>query len=72
MAGLIIQCIDNRGYLSEGPDGLFYIGPVEDETTDLTVGKLYEVLAEDEDSYQIVDDTGEPYIYPKYMFVRVI
>jgi len=73
MAGSIIRCIDNRGYLTEGPDGRFYVGPVDGETLmHLSVGKLYEVLRRDEDFYRIVDDSGEDYMYPKYMFVRVI
>jgi hypothetical protein len=71
MARLRIRCVDNRGYLREGADGRFFIGPVDGETTDLTLGKQYTVLAEDQDSYQIIDDTGEPYIYPKYMFEPV-
>jgi len=67
----MVRCLDNRGYLREGPDGRFYIGPVDDETVDLTIGELYEVVAEDEDSYQIVGDYGEPYFYPKYMFEKL-
>jgi len=63
--------VDNRGYLSEGPDGRLYIGPVDDETVDLTIGKLYEVLWEDEVFYRIIDDLGEAYGYPKYMFESV-
>jgi hypothetical protein len=72
MAGLIVRCIDNRAYLHEEPDGSLSFGPIDGETLDLSIGKLYEVLWEDEDFYRIVDDSGEDYMYPKYMFVRVI
>jgi len=73
MAGSIIQCIDNRGYVHEEPDGSFSFGPVDGETLmHLSIGKLYEVLWEDEDFYRIIDDSGEDYMYPKYMFVRAI
>jgi len=68
MDRLKVRCADNRAFLSEGPDGNLYVAPTDNETTDLTVGKLYEVLWEDEYFYRVMDDTGEPYMYPKYMF----
>jgi len=48
-----------------------HIGPVDDETVDLTIGKFYEVLWEDEVFYRIIDDLGEAYGYPKYMFEEI-
>jgi hypothetical protein len=71
MGALKVRCVDNRAYLAEGPDGFLHVGPVEGETTDVTIGRLYEVLWEDEYFYRIVDDMGEDYMYPKYMFERV-
>ncbi len=34
----------------------------------LTKGALYEVLEEDGEFYRIVDDSGDDYLYPAYMF----
>jgi hypothetical protein len=68
MVRLMVRCVDNRPYLSEGPDGNLYLEPGEGEMFSVSLGKVYEVIWEDEDFYRIVDNTGEPYMYPKYMF----
>lgn len=36
-------------------------------SVDLTLGKMYEVLEEEED-YRIIDNTGEDYLFPKELF----
>jgi hypothetical protein len=67
-----VRCIDNRAILSAGPDGLLRPPePGEFLSISLTVGKIYEVLAEEDDMYQLVDDTGDDYLFPKEMFAVV-
>ncbi len=39
-----------------------------DWPTDLTVGRLYQVLSDEHGLYRVVDDTGEDYMYPIWMF----
>lgn len=34
----------------------------------LTAGQEYEVLSIERDWYRIIDDSGEDYLYPPYMF----
>ena len=65
-----VRCIDTRGYLEPHPDG-FRVAPQPGTVTDLTRGKLYDVLADEDGFYRIVDDTGEDYLYPHYMFEPV-
>jgi hypothetical protein len=35
---------------------------------DLTEGKIYQVIAEEEGNYRIVDDSGEDYLYGPKIF----
>jgi hypothetical protein len=35
---------------------------------DLTVGKLYEVVAEERGMLRVIDDSGEDYLYPSGCF----
>jgi hypothetical protein len=62
-----VVCIDNRQFLfARRADGS--IVPPTPPTTDLTVGKVYEVLAEEHGMYRVVDDSGEDYLYPTNKF----
>jgi hypothetical protein len=36
--------------------------------SDLIAGKVYEVLAVEEDWYRVVDESGEDYLYPPNLF----
>lgn len=67
-----VRCIDNRAYLSAGPDGLLR-PPQPDEflSVSLTVGKVYEVLGEEHGMYRLVDNTGDDYLFPMEMFESV-
>lgn len=71
MARLKVRCIDNRVYLAPTEHGWFQEGPQEDDTTDLTIGKVYEVLSVEGGDYRIIDDTSEDYLYPAYMFEAI-
>jgi hypothetical protein len=62
-----VKCIHDRTYLQETERGVVEeFG--QDQLAGLTLGKVYEVLAEEHGYYRIVDDTGEDYLYPKTMF----
>jgi hypothetical protein len=62
-----VECIDNRQFLvARRADGTRI--PPTPPTTDLTVGKVYNVLAEERGFYRVVDDSGEDYLYPVRMF----
>ncbi|MGL5243876.1 MAG: DUF6501 family protein [Sarcina sp.] len=50
-----IRCIDHEGYVSGN-------------RLDLTVGKVYEVLSQNEILYKIIDDKGDIYDYLKDRF----
>jgi hypothetical protein len=64
---LLVKCINDRTYLQETDRGLVEeFG--QDQLVGLTLGTVYEVLAEEHGWYRIVDDTGEDYLYPKTMF----
>lgn len=64
---LLVKCVNDRTYLQETDRGLVQeFG--QDELIGLTLGKIYEVLAEEHGWYRIVDDTGEDYLYPETMF----
>ena len=41
---------------------------VKDNDMDLIPNKIYEVLSEDEHEYNLVDESGEDYAYPKSFF----
>ena len=41
---------------------------IKNNDMDLTPGKLYTVIEEDEHDFRIVDDSGEDYLYPKSFF----
>jgi hypothetical protein len=63
-----VKCIDNRSYLAPDDDkGVFVFRP-QDETTDVTLEKIYNVLDIEFGFYRIIDDSGEDYLYPAYMF----
>ena len=53
----------------------FAVCVVNDGCDDLTVGMLYQVLADEAASVEgllrVVDDAGEDYLYPASRFVRV-
>jgi len=72
MAKVMVRCVDNRALQWEGPDGVWRYGPADGETLlSLTIGKLYEVLWEDENFYRILDNMGDSAMYPKDMFEKV-
>ncbi|MBA3312462.1 MAG: hypothetical protein H0T47_04090 [Planctomycetaceae bacterium] len=54
----------------------FAVCVVENGTDDLTAGMLYRVLADEtadtEGLLRVVDDSGEDYLYPAHIFVRVV
>ena len=71
-----VICIDVHALLGSIPndDGSFTLcapDPNERLLGLLTIGKVYEVLAEEHGMYRIVDDTDDDYLYPMEMF-RVI
>ena len=41
---------------------------VKDNDMDLIPKKVYKVLSEDENEYNLVDESGEDYAYPKSFF----
>ena len=41
---------------------------VKDNDMDLITGKIYDVLSEDKDEYNLIDESGEDYSYPKSFF----
>lgn len=41
---------------------------VKDNDMDLIPNKIYKILSEDEDEYNLVDESGEDYAYPKSFF----
>lgn len=41
---------------------------VKDNDMDLITGKIYDVLSEDKDEYNLIDESGEDYAYPKAFF----
>jgi len=49
-----------------GKETMNYI--VEKNDMDLIPNKIYEILSEDDDEYNIVDESGEDYAYPKSFF----
>ncbi len=62
-----VKCIDNRAFLyARRPDGTLI--PPTPARADLTIGRVYEVLAEERGFYRVVDDSGEDYLYPARMF----
>jgi hypothetical protein len=64
-----VVCVDDHAYLSCDADGV-PCAPPDDErlSCSLTIGKVYEVLAEDLGMYAIVDDTEGKYLFPKSRF----
>ena len=66
---MIVCCVDNRQYLSYDEEhGRFVQRPGADPLLSITLGRTYAVLAEEQGYYRIIDDTGEDYLYPAYMF----
>lgn len=64
-----VRCIDNRPYLTPNRLGVFVVEPQEGELIDLTPGKVYEVMEIERDGfYRLIDNTGEDYEFPAYMF----
>ena len=49
-----------------GKEKMDYI--VKDNDMDLIPNKVYKVLSEDDDEYNIIDESGEDYSYPKSFF----
>ena len=41
---------------------------VKGNDMDLIPNKIYEILSEDDEEYNIVDESGEDYAYPKSFF----
>ena len=40
----------------------------KDNDMDLTPGKIYEALLENNYDFRVIDDSGEDYLYPKSFF----
>ena len=66
-----VRCIDNRSYLSERPDGAIVVQFSDDDTTDLTIGRLYEVISKENEFLRVCDDSGDDYLFPVEMFEQV-
>ena len=62
-----VLCIDDRFALEERPGG-YVVKLGGEETTDLTPGGVYDVLAIEDGWYRVVDDSGEDYLYPPQLF----
>lgn len=68
MGRLQVVCIRNGFNLSSkagDPDILIISG---EDTTDLIVGKVYDVLSIEGGWYRVVDETFEDYLYPPDLF----
>lgn len=64
-----VICIDDRAEFALDERGRPRPArPDERMTGALTIGKAYEVLAEEHGHYRIIDDSGEDYLYPKEKF----
>ncbi|MGE0324905.1 MAG: SMI1/KNR4 family protein [Polyangiaceae bacterium] len=65
-----VRCIDNRPYLNAQKEPIEF-EPQEGAMTDLVLGKVYPVYRVEHGMYRIIDESGEDYLYPKYMFERL-
>jgi hypothetical protein len=66
-----VVCVSDAAYIGgeTAPDGSIRLrAPRPGERTDLTIGKVYEVLEEDGGFYRVVDDSGEDYLHPRNRF----
>ena len=68
-----VVCVDDHAYLhlEEDEDGVVRnVPPRPDErlSCSLTIGKIYEVASERLGMWALIDDTGEPYLFPKSRF----
>ncbi|MBK9712370.1 MAG: hypothetical protein IPO81_13775 [Kouleothrix sp.] len=67
ISGLKLRCVTNRFQLVRNPEGHLSVGD-DDVTPFLIPGKLYDLLGVEEGWYRIVDEEGEDYLYPPYLF----
>ena len=75
-----VICLDNHTFLFQSREAMLASQKrVEcgqekpgDRCHDMTIGKVYEVTETDGDMYQIVDDSGEDYLYPMSKFERIL
>jgi len=60
-----VRCINNDGlHQAEGSSEWINVP----NSGDLTIGKIYQVIAVENGYYRIIDDSGEDYLYPAAMF----
>lgn len=65
-----IVCINNENCICD----MDIIGPsyhdliIEETLADLTIGKTYDIIDEDDDEYLIIDDSDDEYWYLKDFF----
>jgi hypothetical protein len=64
---ILVKCVNDRTYIQETELGLREAFG-QDPIVGLTLGKVYQVVAEEGADYRIIDDTAEDYVYPKTMF----
>ena len=60
-----VRCVSNDGL--QQPEGSSKWINVP-SSGDLTIGKMYQVIATENNFYRIIDDSGEDYLYPAAMF----
>jgi len=60
-----VRCINNDGlHQLEGSSEWLNVP----NSGDLTIGKIYQVIAVENGFYRILDDSGEDYLYPAALF----
>jgi predicted DNA binding CopG/RHH family protein len=60
-----VRCINNDGLQQPEGSSEWIMVP---NSGDLTIGKIYQVIAVENGYYRIIDDSGEDYLYPAAMF----
>lgn len=60
-----VRCVNNDSFLSPEGSSEWINVP---NSGDLTIGKIYQVIAVENGLYRTLDDSGEDYLYPAAMF----
>ena len=66
-----VKCISNKVGISEDEAGVFSYSNLVEDSISLIEGKEYEVLAENDGFYQVVDESGESYWHPMQAFIKL-
>jgi hypothetical protein len=66
-----IKCISNNFGLRPNSSGEFKSSHISAPSISLIEGKLYELLAESNGFYQLVDESGESYWHPAEAFIKI-